>query len=119
MALAQNFAGFTLSGPRTVGPAPLPAGLSRFQVSFDTAGFTAGQVVWLTLDFSFDGGASWQTLVKADFTGPWLDKQGNLQTLVGLALTLPSTSSSGWQFRGSLVPVNGPVVIGAGSLAAS
>lgn len=126
MALTRAFAGFQLSAVRQVGPAVLSAGLSRFTVAFDVSGFLAGQVVWLELELSIDGGQTFASVCVADFNGPWTDKHGNLQTIVSLTFGLgtnidgtPQVSGSGWQLRGTLTPVNGPVAIGAGSLSAA
>lgn len=126
-SVSHAFVGFSLANPRTVGPAALPAGLSKFSVSFDASGFTAGQLVWLSVDLSADNGATWQSVALADFDGPWKDKSGVTQTVVGLTFTLglaadgvtQVVSGAGWQMRGSLSPVNGPVAIGAGNVSAA
>ncbi len=119
---------FTLSADRLFGPITLPAGLSQFTLTLDVGLFLPGQVMWLRLEGSADGGATWHPLCTADFTGPsWTDKSGATRTDVSLSFNLgsksdgqggrvPRVTNAGDQLRAGALPVNGPIQVGAGSL---
>lgn len=114
------FNGFSLVTQRVLGPADVPAGLSSFKVTFDMAGFTVGQSVQLLVELSDDGGATWPVSSSADFNGPSLDKHGVLQTTTFLTLTLVNrVTGPNAKIRGTMIPTNGPVAIGAGTLQAA
>lgn len=120
----------TVSADRLFGPLTLPAGLSQFVLTLDVGFFTPGQVLWLRMEGSPDGGTAWFNLCTADFVGPnWTDKQGNIRTDVSLTFNLgargdghggvvPRTTNAGDLLRAGCLPVNGPIQVGAGSLVA-
>src|SRR5690242_965011 len=93
--MAQNFnlPGRTLqTGDTVFGPFAIPVGTSEIKMTLDVAQMVpgvidangvlvSGQRVWVMLEY-FDGNV-W-TGAKADFTGPWRDRQGVLQNNVTL-----------------------------------
>lgn len=121
---------FTLSADRLFGPITLPAGLSVFTIMLDVGLFTPGQVMWVRFEGSPDNGTTWFPLCTMDFDGPWTDKQGRARTDVSMTFTLgqksdgqgglmPRTTNAGDLLRAGCLPVNGPILVGAGTLSAA
>lgn len=117
-AATQQFLAFSLLGPTTVGPLAVGAGRSRFYIVFSLTGLLGGQVVWLSIELSTDGGVTWQNACTADVTVATgtADLAFSLGTDAQGAQVL---SGAGWQMRGVLTPVNGPVLLGVGTLSAT
>lgn len=124
--ISVPFNGFTFNGTKVLGPQAIAAGRSFMQVSFDMSAFTAGQSITIFVELSEDGGATFPVNTSADFTGPWHDKQGVLQTVGIMNFVLLKDPITGFQpttgpnaqMRVTIVSTNGPVTVGAGTLQA-
>lgn len=99
-------------GDTIIGPNNIPNGTSLAKLTLDVANqvppvfdadgnLIGGQRVWLHLEWSGDGWVTSQGS-KADFNGPWLNKQGVMQNDVSLTFGMSRPSSAGWQYRATV-----------------
>jgi hypothetical protein len=123
------------TGDTTFGPFSVPVNTALIAMTLDVTSMEpgvvdangnliSGQRVWVLLEY-WDG-LLW-TGAKADFTGPWRDRQGVLHNDVTLRFDfgtkfvngawVANRSASGWQARVTFTVENGPYDTAGGTLA--
>lgn len=112
-------------GTHVIGPLAVEAGLTTVSLNLEVGvSMSLGQVVWIQLEVSPDGGNQWTRLAKSDFTGPGLDRLGIPRTNISLRSNFGGTgierrvAGERWLVRGLLTITGASVAITDGALTA-
>lgn len=79
-------------GTTGIGPVVAPPGTHLVSCRLDVGtSMVLGQILWLSLEVSDDGGLTWNVIATADFLGPGLDHLGLPRSTIELHVNFGGT----------------------------